>query len=92
MQQDRILKQVDTMVASGRVTDDEAARLREAQGTDEFEAVVVEIRLRHARTHMETAVAAGEMTIHEAQDYALRIGQGEHPKGLRARLARHGRV
>jgi hypothetical protein len=92
MHQDRILKQVDKMLASGRVTDHEAARLRGAEGTEEFEGVVAEIRLRHARAHLDAAVVEGEMTTHEAEDYATRIGQGEHPKGLRARLAQHRRV
>jgi polyhydroxyalkanoate synthesis regulator phasin len=87
MQQDRILTQVDKMVAAGRLTDDEAARLRAAEGSGAFDAVVAEIRLRHARAHMDAAVADGEMTRQEADGYATLIGHGEHPQGLRARLA-----
>jgi hypothetical protein len=88
MQQQRILEQVDAMVASGRVTADEAARLRAAGGPEAFETVVTEIRLRHAQAHMEPAVATRQLSAEEAEHYAERIRHGEHPTGLRARLAR----
>ena len=44
MNDDRILQQVDRMVASGRITDEEAAALRAAEGTPEFDAVVGVVR------------------------------------------------
>jgi hypothetical protein len=48
MRQDRIIEQVDKMLASGRITDEEAAQLRATEGTADFEAAVGAIRARHA--------------------------------------------
>jgi polyhydroxyalkanoate synthesis regulator phasin len=92
MQQERIVEQLDTMVASGRITEDEAATLRAAVGTEEFERSVEAIQARHAGEHMDRAVAAGDMTPEEAADYRLRLQSGEHPTGLRARLSKHRRA
>jgi hypothetical protein len=89
MDQDRIVRQLDKMVASGRVTEIEAARLRETTGTSEFDATLAGIRARHAGAHLDVAVAAGEMSQVEAEASLERIRTGEHPKGLRARLAKH---
>ena len=44
-EQQRVLRQLDRMVAAGRVTAQEAERLRGAQDADAFEAVMGEIRL-----------------------------------------------
>jgi|GEM_PF-2379848 len=44
MKEERILEQLDKMVASGRVSEGEAAALRAAAGTDEFERAVGAIR------------------------------------------------
>jgi polyhydroxyalkanoate synthesis regulator phasin len=89
MQENRIVRQVDRMVASGRITEEEAAQLRAAEGTPGFDAVVGTIRARHAGAHMEVAVAEGDMSQDEADDYLARLRSGEHPKGLRARLRMH---
>jgi polyhydroxyalkanoate synthesis regulator phasin len=89
MKDDRIMQQVDRMVASGRITEEEAARLRAAEGTAEFDAVVGTIRARHAGGHMEAAVAEGDMSREEADGYLARLRIGEHPKGLRAKLRMH---
>jgi hypothetical protein len=90
MQEERIMQQLDTMVASGRVTAEEAARLRAAEGTPEFERAVGAIRVRHAGAHLEAAVADGAMEKEEADGHLRRLRDGEHPEGLRARLRRHG--
>jgi len=89
MKDERIMQQVDKMVASRRITEDEAARLRAAEGTPQFEAVVGTIRARHAGAHMKAAVAEGEMSQAEADAYLAQLRGGEHPKGLRARLRMH---
>jgi polyhydroxyalkanoate synthesis regulator phasin len=91
MREDRIIEQVDKMVASGRITEDEAARLRATEGTAEFDAAVGAIRARHAGVQMEAAVAGGEMSRDEANGYLDRLRNGEHPKGLRAKLRMHRR-
>ncbi|HUY86275.1 MAG TPA: hypothetical protein VMU77_04120 [Acidimicrobiales bacterium] len=89
MNQQRIVQQIDKMVASGRITEDEASRLRAAEGTPDFELAVGEIRARHAGEGLEPSVSSGEMTQEQADNYLDRIRSGEHPKGLRARLAKH---
>ena len=91
MKEERILEQLDKMVASGRVSEGEAAALRAAAGTDEFERAVGAIRARHAGEHMDRAVAAGDMTPEEAAVYTERLQSGDHPTGLRARLSKHRR-
>ena len=49
MHEQRIIDQVDRMVASGLITSEEATQLRGAPGTDGFEEVIVAIRARHAQ-------------------------------------------
>ena len=89
MKPDRILGQLDKMVASGRITEAEAARLRATAGTPEFDAAMGAVRARHAGAQMEGAIRSGEMTQEEADADLERLRRGEHPKGLRARLAKH---
>jgi len=89
MKRDRVIGQLDKMVTSGRVTESEAARLRATEGTPEFDAAMGDIRARHARAQMDAAIKAGEMSQEEADAYLERLRTGEHPKGLRARLAKH---
>ena len=89
MKEERILHQLDKMVASGQMTPEEAERLREAQGKPGFEAAVMEVRLRHAGEQLDSAVSAGQMSQQEADDQLDRLRRGEHPKGLRARLRAH---
>ena len=89
MNEQRLIGQIDKMVTSGRITEDEAVRLRAAEGTPEFDAAVGEIRARHAGAHIDGAVRAGEMSQQEADGYLERLRSGEHPKGLRARLAKY---
>jgi hypothetical protein len=89
MKDERIIQQVDRMVAAGRITEEEATQLRAAEGTPEFDAVVGAIRARHAGAHMEAAVAEGDISQGEAPASLERLRGGEHPEGLRARLWRH---
>jgi polyhydroxyalkanoate synthesis regulator phasin len=89
MREQRIIEQIDTTVAAGRITEDEAQHLRATEGTADFAAAVGAIRARHAGAHMKSAIAEGEMTQQEADAYLERLRQGEHPEGLRARLRVH---
>jgi polyhydroxyalkanoate synthesis regulator phasin len=86
VKEERILQQLDKMVASGQMTPDEAERLSEVQGKPEFEAAVLDIRLRHAGERLQSAVSAGQMSQQEADDQLDTLRKGEHPKGLRAQL------
>jgi hypothetical protein len=91
MRKDRVVQQLDRMIASGQITESEADRLRTTQGTPEFDAALGEVRARHASARLDAAVSEGTMTPEEASDYLRRLRQGEHPKGLRARLLTHKR-
>ncbi len=87
----RLLERLDSMVESGRVTAEEAARLRSAKSDEEVEAAVVAIRSRHAEESLTRAVEAGQMSQSDADANLERIRHGEHPRGLRAHLNRIGR-
>jgi hypothetical protein len=87
VEQERILAQLDKMVASGRMTDEEAAAVRAAATSEEFERAMGAVRARHASVHMVRAVAAGSMSQAEADADLERLRNGEHPDGLRVRLA-----
>jgi polyhydroxyalkanoate synthesis regulator phasin len=83
---EKILGRLDKMVASGRVTDAEATRLREANTPAEFEDAVRAIRGRHAAVHLDAAVESGEMTGEDAAAFLERLSHGEHPRSLRSHL------
>jgi hypothetical protein len=83
----RTLKQLDRLVASGRLTTEEAERLRRAEGQAEFEAAVGAISLRHATAQVEAAVKAGVMTEDEANASLARIENGGHSRSARAHLS-----
>jgi polyhydroxyalkanoate synthesis regulator phasin len=89
MNEQRIMQQVDKMVATGRITKEEADELRATEGTPQFDVVVGAIRARHAGAHLRAAVAAGEMSQAEANAAVAQLRSGAHPKGLRARLRMH---
>jgi polyhydroxyalkanoate synthesis regulator phasin len=83
---ERLLKQLDKMVASGRVTETEAAQLRAARDSDEFDQAARDIRVRHAREHLNAAVEGGQMTQQEANSHLEGLKRGEHSRSLRAHL------
>ncbi len=89
-QQQRILEQLDKMIASGRITPEEAARLRAAAGTAEFDVVMGSIRARHAQAHTDAAVADGRMHPEEAETALERVRDGEHSAALRAQIRGKG--
>lgn len=84
----RLLEQLDKMVESGRLTEQEAARLRAAPGPDEFENVLRDVRVRHAGTRLASAVGDGGMSQDEADGFLVRLKNGEHPRSLRAHLGK----
>ena len=84
----RLLQRLDQMVESGRVTDQEAQRLRAAGTPGRFDETVRDIRLRHAGARLNSAVADGTMHQEEADDLLERLRNGDHSRSLRARLRR----
>ncbi len=86
MNEQRIIERLDAMVASGRMTAEEAARLRATRGTEEFEVALAGIRARHAQVHTDEATAADRMGPDEADALLGRVRAGEHSKDLRAQI------
>ena len=83
---DRVLEHLDSMVASGRVTEPEAVRLREARDPTVFGAVLRDIRVRHAEASFEAAVEDGRVGRGEADAVLERMRRGEHSRSLRGHL------
>src|SRR5262245_28223411 len=84
----RLVNRLDTLVASERITEGEAARLRVTMNTGEFDDVIRAIRVRHARTELGGAVAEGRVSEQEADELLERLRNGEHPQSVRSRLHR----
>lgn len=85
---ERLVEHLDRLVASGRLTEGEAERLRTADDPDAFNAVLREIRVRHARATLEAAVDGGQMTRTEADEVLERMSRGEHGPSLRRHVGR----
>lgn len=83
---DRLLEHLEGMVASGRVTEPEAARLRGARDPAEFGAVLRDIRVRHAEASFEDAEGNGRVGRGEADAVLERMRRGEHSRSLRGHL------
>ena len=83
---ERLVQRLDGMVESGRVTEQEAERLRTASEPSEFDKGLLSIRLRHARASLDAAVRDGVMTREEADGFLGRLRGGEHTGALRAQL------
>jgi polyhydroxyalkanoate synthesis regulator phasin len=83
MDPQRMMERLDAMVANGRITAEEAAQLRAAEGTPAFDDVVARIRARHAQAHTDPAVADGRMSREEADGLLERVLAGEHSTELR---------
>jgi hypothetical protein len=82
----RILRQLDRMVAARRVTPDEAERLRTADGPEAFQTAVGQVRARHAGTPLDAAVAGGQFSQPEADQLLERLRRGDHAPELRKQL------
>ncbi len=80
---ERLLRRLDKMLAAGRVTDEEAKRVRAAADSGERDEAVREIRLRHARARIGAEVRDGRVTQDEADLILRRLENGEHPRLLR---------
>jgi polyhydroxyalkanoate synthesis regulator phasin len=83
---ERIIERLDQMVVAGRVTNQEAKRLRTAGMPGEFDDGILDIRVRHAGTILDAAVQDGRLTQEEADSFLERLRNGEHPRSLRAYL------
>ena len=76
------------MLAAGRVTAEEAARVNAAEDGPEVEAALVAIRRRHATERVQAELAAGRLDKREADSFLERLAAGEDPETLRGLLPR----
>ena len=83
----RVPRRLDRLVASGRLTTEEAARLQ-AGDPAEVDAVLAEVRVRHARAVLDAAVVEGGISRADADDLLDRVRLGEPSADLRARITR----
>ena len=84
----RLPRRLDKLVASGRLTADEADQLGAAQPTGQAEGVLNSIRARHAAASLRAAVDSGNLSPAEADRILEQIRAGDHSPELRARVRR----
>lgn len=84
----RLFGRLEKMVAAGRITDEEAARLRAAAESGDLDAEVGRIRRGHVHAKVEAAVEEGSLTAAEAEKVLEQVENGAHPRVLRTLLRR----
>lgn len=85
-QRERIVASLDRMVASGRLTKEEADRLRGADEPGQFDSAIRGIRVRHAAAKLAAAIEDGSLSQEDADVILNRLQSGEHSAAIRARL------
>ncbi len=78
-----LVERLDKMVAAGRLTEEEAGRLRAAAGSGELDDAAREIQLKHARARVREALEGGHLSQEEADAIFCRLEDGEDPRFLR---------
>ncbi len=78
------------MLAAGRVTQEDAARLRAAAELGGLDEALDEIRVGHARARIAQDVSRGVLTSEEAEVLIERLDKGEDPRSV-LRLRRTSR-
>jgi hypothetical protein len=83
---------VDKMLAAGRITTEEAARVRAAsEAGEDVERVVGGIRRRHATEWVAAAVEQGRLSEQEAAEVLGAVERGDDPRdNRRLRQRRRG--
>ena len=71
------------MVASGRMREDEASRIRSASDPNTFNEAIRSVRVRHAKGTLDVAVAEGRLAPDEAEQLLARMRKGEHGASVR---------
>lgn len=88
----RLDERLDKMLAAGRLTDEEAQRLRSATTADGREEVARAIQLRHARARIDEAVENGSVAEAETTALVERLESGEDLRFLRGIGRRRGKA
>ncbi len=83
---ERIVATLDGMVESGRLTPDEADRLRAAAEPGEFDTALRSVRVRHAGATLDAAIEDGNLSHEDADAILDRLRKGEHSRAIRAHL------
>ncbi|MGH9008536.1 MAG: hypothetical protein ACRDYF_01670 [Acidimicrobiia bacterium] len=78
---ERFLERLDKMVDAGRLTAEDAERLR-AANPSERDDIIRTIRLSHVKAKLDPAVHDGRLTQEEAEDILSRVADGERPRVL----------
>jgi hypothetical protein len=81
---------LDKLVASGRLTEEESAQLRDTAERDGLTSAAKPIQLRHATAALAEAVAAGKVSQPDADRYLARLRAGEDAHRVRRELRRAG--
>jgi len=68
------------LVAAGRITADDAARIRAAADGGDLEGELRRIRLAHVRARLDAAVLDGRMSDGEAAEVIARVEADEDPR------------
>jgi len=84
----QILVRVDKMLAAGRITEDDATRLRAAAETGVgLDDAVKAVRSKHVRAKVDDAIDDGRLTAEEADSVVDEVEHG-HMARLRRALRR----
>jgi len=81
---------LDRMLALGRITPEEAARVRSASSAEERSGALAAIRLRHAGERLAVGVEEGRLTGEEAHDALEQLAHGGDATDVRQLLGRRG--
>ena len=81
---------LEKLVASGKLTKEESAQLREGAERGDPASAAKPVQLRHATAALAEAVAAGKLSQAEADGYLARLRDGEDAHRVRRELHRAG--
>ena len=84
----RMASRIDKMLAAGRITEEEADRVRAAAESGDLGTAVNEIRARHVREWVAHQVQAGHLSQADADEVLERAERGEDPGSIRSALRR----
>ena len=79
---ERLRARVDSLLAAGRITSEEAALVRAADDPAELELFVREIRRRHATEWVDRQVGTSRLDPEAARAMRRRLAAGEEPRAI----------
>ena len=79
---ERLRARVDSLLAAGRITTEEAARVRAADDPAELDLFIRAIQRRHATEWVDRQVATGRLDPEAADAMRRRLAAGEDPRAI----------